>query len=236
VIEVFANTDDNQENLFNKQDDIVTKSKSAYCVTIDISGKPVTFAVDTGCSVTLIDKTIYKTRFADTDLSPCTTKLRAYSGHSVETLGEFTADVKYENQTHAKLRVIVVKGNRPALLGREWLSVIKLNWPQIVCNVSTSTKSRLDEILAKHSSVFDGSYGKIRGYTASVTLKPDAERKHHKARTIPYSLHEVVAAEIKRQVASGILKPVEHSEWASPIVVFLRRQVRSESVLITKCH
>ena len=50
-------------------------------------------------------------------------------------------------------------------------------------------------------------------------LNTDAKPKSHRPRPIPYALHTKVDAELKRMRKEGILKPVEKSEWAAPIVV-----------------
>ena len=50
-------------------------------------------------------------------------------------------------------------------------------------------------------------------------LNTDAKPKFHRPRPIPYALHGKVDAELERMRKEGILKPVEKSEWAAPIVV-----------------
>ncbi|XP_062514560.1 uncharacterized protein K02A2.6-like [Corticium candelabrum] len=50
-------------------------------------------------------------------------------------------------------------------------------------------------------------------------LNTDAKPKFHRPRPIPYALHSKVDAELERMRKEGILKPVDKSEWAAPIVV-----------------
>ena len=50
-------------------------------------------------------------------------------------------------------------------------------------------------------------------------LNTDAKPKFHRPRPILYALHTKVNAELERMRKEGILKPVEKSEWAAPIVV-----------------
>ena len=57
------------------------------------------------------------------------------------------------------------------------------------------------------------------GYQANIMLNTDAKPKFHRRRPIPYFLHTKVDAELERMQREGILKPVERSEWAAPIVV-----------------
>ena len=63
-----------------------------------------------------------------------------------------TVDVKVQYQTqNVTLPLVVVPGNNPSLMGRNWLKDIKLNWSEIN-NVNFSFS--LDDILEHHSSVF----------------------------------------------------------------------------------
>ena len=50
-------------------------------------------------------------------------------------------------------------------------------------------------------------------------MKDDVAPIFHKARPVPYSLREKVDKELDKQLGAGILKKVERSEWASPVVI-----------------
>ena len=58
---------------------------------------------------------------------PC---LYTYSDHSIQPLGMTLLDV-YHNDTHYPLFALVVPGTGPNLLGRDWLSVLQLNWAKV---------------------------------------------------------------------------------------------------------
>jgi len=48
-----------------------------------------------------------------------------------------------------------------------------------------------------------------------------------KARSVPYHLRPLVEAELKRLEASGVIKPIPYSEWASPIVSVVKSDGKS---------
>ena len=105
-----------------------------YECTIKVSSMPVTMEIDTGCSVSLLSHTEWariKERAPkltlDTQNVPC---LRTYSGHNIQPLGRTLLDV-YHNGTHYQLYALVVPGTGPNLLGRDWLSVLQLNWAKL---------------------------------------------------------------------------------------------------------
>ena len=88
------------------------------------------------------------------------------------------------------LQVLVVGGKGPALLGRNWLDKIKLNWP-IVKQLSSHNK-RLEDILQKHEQLFEEGLGTLQEATAKIHVDPTATPIFHKARPVPYALREKI--------------------------------------------
>ena len=71
----------------------------------------------------------------------------------------------------------------------------------------------------KYPKLFEKGIGTLNGYKANVTLKPNAVPRFHRPRPVPYALQKKVDNELDRLQQEGILRPVDRSEWASPIVV-----------------
>jgi len=68
--------------------------------------------------------------------------------------------------------------NKPSLLGRNWLNRIKLAWDEIFSLTRSRlecAKSQLDDLLAKHSHLFEDSYEGMKGLEAHITMKDDAK-------------------------------------------------------------
>lgn len=129
-------------------------------------------------------------------------------------LGTVDVVVKYGDQT-AILPLLVVKGEGPSLLGRNWLAALKLDWHEIFWLHNTSLREVLDE----HKAVtFEPGLGKVTEYEAKDLLDPGATPKDCKAQSVPYFYQDKVEKELDRLVEEGALEPVEHSEWASPII------------------
>ncbi len=57
-------------------------------------------------------------------------QLITYSGERIPLLGSIDVPVQYEKQ-NVTLPLVIVKGERPALLGRNWLEKFQLDWPNI---------------------------------------------------------------------------------------------------------
>ena len=66
--------------------------------------------------------------------------------------------VEYQGQS-AKLPLIVAEvDGKPAILGRNWLSVVKLNWKELF---NVSSPDFVGELSARYKGVFGPGLGKI---------------------------------------------------------------------------
>ncbi|XP_077519785.1 uncharacterized protein LOC144129492 [Amblyomma americanum] len=64
--------------------------------------------------------------------------------------------------------------------------------------------------------------GLIYGHPVHLKLKEGNMPKFCKARSLPYDLRDKVSKEIDRLVTLGVLSPVTHAEWATPIVPVMK--------------
>ena len=199
---------------------IMSSSKSKpYQVDITISSKSIKVEVNSGASLTLVLVCMFTEHWPELQLTPTRTTLRSYRGECILVLENVDVVVNYGHKT-ATLPLLVIKGDWLSLLGRNWL---KLDWHYIFWLHNTSLGAVLDE----HKAVFEPGLGKVTDYHAKILLDPSATPKYCKARPIPYFYHDKVEKELHRLVQEGMLEPVEHSEWASPIVAVLKPDKQS---------
>lgn len=137
-------------------------------------------------------------------------------------MGQLTSKVKFREQ-QAELTLQVVKGDGPSLLGRDWLTEIRLDWEKIKVVHETG----LSGVLNRHHQLFQPGLETFQGHKARIVVNPQAKPKYCKARLVPYAFRGMVEAELQGLVAEGILEPVEFAEWASPIVPVLKRDKAS---------
>ena len=189
------------------------ETDNAVHVDVELDGHKVNMQVDTGATVSIISEVLYNKVFKNHPLDPTTMSLKTYSGDKLALRGQFEVPVQYEGQ-RAKLPLVVVSGEKPALLGRNWLKAIKLDWGSIF---SVRNEKQIDEILQKHKPVFQNK-GTIKHFKAKLHVKENAKPVFHRARPVPYALKAKVEAEIDRLEKQGIISKVNYSEWASPIV------------------
>ena len=87
-----------------------------------------------------------------------------------------------------------------------------------VVQPTDKTKSQVDALLKEYSEIFENKLGTMSNIYAKLKLKKDVSPKFHRSRPIPFALRETVAQELNRLESEGVLKKVEHSKWAAPIV------------------
>ncbi|GAA6080037.1 uncharacterized protein K02A2.6-like [Tachysurus ichikawai] len=178
--------------------------------------------LDTGSAVSVVSEDFYQTNLNHFSLKPAPElKLKSYSGQSIAVRGYIMIPVQYETQ-QVTLPLVIVKGSRPALIGRNWLKELHLNWEQIftVYKVFTQADGTLgvNEVLQRHQAVFSENQGCIEGFKAKIRIKPGTTPIFCKARPVPYALKEAVERELDRLEKMKVISKTEKSEWASPIV------------------
>jgi hypothetical protein len=63
----------------------------------------------------------------------------------------------------------------------------------------------------------------IKRYEARLVLKEGITPVFHKAYDPPQALRAILESEINKLVNTGILKPVTHSHWATPVLLVPKR-------------
>ncbi|KAL2077680.1 hypothetical protein ACEWY4_027184 [Coilia grayii] len=188
-----------------------------------IEGQLIDMELDTGAAVSLISRELYETKFGHLGLRNTDVVLKTYTGELLQPEGMLKVWVKL-NRQKARLPLYVVKGTSPPLFGREWLRNIKLDWREIK-TVRTGHKANdsLKNVLNRHAEVFSKELGTLKGFEASLTLKPGQQPKFCQARVVPYALRPKVEAELERLFQQGVISPVQFSDWATPIVPVIKK-------------
>ena len=177
--------------------------------------------LDTGAVVSVASELLYNCHRRRYSLEKTNFKLRDYHGRPLEIKGVTRVLVQYERQKR-NLPLVIVAGNRPALLGRNWLEVIRINWPRI-CYVDIKGEARtkdteVEEIIERHQAVFKDGYSVIKDFKATIHLKQGAKPVFRKNRAVPYAMTEAIATELDRLEKNKNVSKVDHSEWATPTV------------------
>ena len=187
-------------------------SQDAIKVNMTVAGRELELIVDTGATITVIPRETYEKQLSHVKLQSSNVKLQSYCGQTLSVRGEAVVPVRYGDQEIRGRVVVINAANKPAVLGRNWLSQLKLDW------ASLFSLNILDPV-HDFPELFKEGMGKLQGVLAKITLSANARPVFHKARPVPFALQAKVDTEIDRLVREGVPTPVEQSEWASPIVV-----------------
>lgn len=78
-------------------------------------------------------------------------------------------------------------------------------------------------VLQEYNDLFTSELGLLKGPPARICLKKGVILKFRKARTLSYALRDKASQELDRLMQIGVLSPVTHSEWATPIVPVIEK-------------
>ena len=187
-------------------------SHKPWSIELQIQGVPARMEIDTGATLSIISKATYDAMWPIQDapsIQPTDAKLHTYTGEKLDVFGAIDVDMAYKNKS-VRLNLVIVSVDGPSLMGRDWLQHDRLDWAQL--HKVDTEQSKLEEMLSKHSNLFQPSLGKINGTTAKIYLKQGAKPNFCRARNPPIAIHEKVEQEIERQVEEGILESVAFSE------------------------
>lgn len=206
-------------------------SKGPVLVEVRINNKFIKMEFDSGACRSVIHISDKVKFFPNVEIKKFNNNLYAVSGQKIDIAGYMIVTVRSmvdESREH-ECELVVVNSSRNfiPLLGRNWLDVLKPKWRDnfrvsaVKFNEKSFDRNKfVQELKNKFPNVFASiAKGTIRQFKAKLVFKEDVRPIFFKPYTVPYGLREAVDNEIKRLCDLGIIYPVRHSDWASPIVV-----------------
>ncbi|XP_058023862.1 uncharacterized protein K02A2.6-like, partial [Ahaetulla prasina] len=140
-------------------------------------------------------------------------KVQDYQGNRIPVRG--TTSVRVEYGPHKKtLPITIVEGNLPSLLGLDWFRALGMG----VTGIYRNDFNLKDTLMDEFEDVFKDCLGKYKGTPISFNLDPQVAPIRLKARRVPFALKPKIDREIDKLISQGILVPVDHTKWETPIV------------------
>lgn len=168
----------------------LSASKNRISRTVQINGTVVDMVFDTGADASLISMDTFKRLEKPTEVVPTSRSFKDFQGNCVPLCGQSMVAVKFNGITTELPIFIVDNPNAATIYGLEWLRALE---PQLnVCQV--------------------------KNFKAQLTLKEGSVPVFFKPRLLPYGLRDSVKEELDRMENDGVLRKVDQSEWATPIV------------------
>ena len=195
-----------------------------FYITLTVQGEQLQMELDTGAAVSVMSEQTYKTVWnaeKAPPIEPAQVQLHVYTGDTIPVVGVAKVTVNHINQSK-ELPILIVKGDGPTLLGRDWLTELTLNvdWSSLHC---VQVREALSKVLDKHSAVFTNELGKAKDYVAILQVDPTVEPKFYKARPVSFAMKHKVEAELDPLLATGVIEPVKYSSWAAPVVSVMKQ-------------
>ena len=78
-------------------------------------------------------------------------------------------DVQYGQQEVKQLPLIILEGEGPPLLGRNWLQQLRLDWSSI--KAMTQSLKSLKSVLENYAEVFQNELGHIQDFKARLLVR-----------------------------------------------------------------
>ncbi|KAK8788142.1 hypothetical protein V5799_022084 [Amblyomma americanum] len=196
-------------------------------VTFIVNGVPLEMELDSGSPVSLISKDTYRQHQGVLpQLSRTDIKLNCIRG-TIPVQGTLVVDVCL-GKTTCQQTLLVVACKSPNLCGRDWLTAFDLLPRQVnATQLESTTEGKVKEMLQEFEEIFRPGCGTLKGPQVHINVRPDAQPRYFRPRTVPYALRAKVENELQRLERENIITPVDHSEWASPIVPVLKADGQS---------
>lgn len=204
---------ENEEHIFNLNCDV----ENEFVLKAFVNNKPVSFQLDTGSAVTVFSDKFYKHSFGNVDLKQSHTVLKGYAGEIIRPSGHINVNMQIGDIQHRVNILVVPNGNRP-LIGRDVIKKFKIGVKQ-VHNLDKHQGGDLHELLTEFDDLFSDDLGRYVHAKIKLNVKDgDIKPKFIKARTVPLAFRDKMDAELERLMNRGIITPIDHSDWATPLV------------------
>ena len=143
--------------------------------------------VDTSASCSVMSLSKFKEVGQLQELKENLVRLRTYTGELVKSYGTTVVGVSYEG-TKNRLPLLVVKGNVPTLLGRNWLKRVRLDWRTMFTLCEEEALLKLKELLTKFESVFNEEMGCLKDFKLKIPMDKTMKPRFCRARPVPYAI------------------------------------------------
>ncbi|XP_063837227.1 uncharacterized protein K02A2.6-like [Ostrinia nubilalis] len=177
-----------------------------------IDGASINMEIDSGASRTIMPEETYKKLwYTPPPLKSTDVKLVTWTRDPLKVLGATHVRARLGNK-EAQCELLVVSGKGPCLLGRNWFEALGLEISGICWS-----DGEVDNLVRQFPDLFKETLGEYKGPAISLHVRADANPRYLKARPVPFPLKHQVEEELRRMIDAGVLTPVRHSDWATPL-------------------
>ncbi|XP_038106927.1 uncharacterized protein K02A2.6-like [Culex quinquefasciatus] len=188
---------------------------------IEINQVPVQLQIDSASDITVISDRCWKQIGSPSGVKPsCSAKTA--SGAPLDLALEFWCDVEISGITKRSLCRVVSPKIDLNILGADWISAFGLwdvPFSSFCRKIAESAPDAVQALQAQFPKVFTSEMGLCTKTKVQLALKENSKPVFCPKRPVAYAMQSAVETELQRLQDLGVLVPVDHSNWAAPIVV-----------------
>ncbi|XP_054290015.1 uncharacterized protein K02A2.6-like [Macrosteles quadrilineatus] len=190
---------------------------SHWTVTLNINAKKIVFKIDTGADVNILS-----TKDLDSlslpncfEVQPSTTKLEAFCGFKINTVGEVTLPVTVASKLYNITFIVVDSEKTTPIIGLN--SSIAMG---LIKRISIDAVSKIPDVqtlVEENKDVFvnQGCFPEV----LKLKLKEGAVPRSSPARRIPNKLMDRLKQKLDSLVSRNIIEKCESGEWVHNLVI-----------------
>lgn len=185
--------------------------------------------LDSGSAVAVMGEDEFRYYFPKLKINKTYIRLKSYSNHLLQVIGCVNVDVGFKGQ-HRWLLLYVVSGKKQPLFGLQWIRAFSENVVNFIqeniqiCAVSHhKSKDRLANLITKYDKIFKNVEGEMKVKPIKLQFKTTPKPKFFAARSVPFAIKTAVEDELLEWEGKGILRKVDTSEFATPIVPIMKQ-------------
>lgn len=205
---------------------IVKNENNKMFIDVQIAGTFVKFQLDSGASVSVITKKTYDL-LKKPQLEICKRELFGFGHKRIKTIGELKIKIKCGKMERRVPLVVTDVDYGNNLFGADLFKQFGFTINQIdniTDNIlDNDAERKCKQLCEKYNNIFGNDIGTIKSFQARIYLKSNATPKFYKSRSVPFAQLPIFNREAERMVNEGIWKPIQFSDWASPIVLITKQ-------------
>ena len=210
-----------QDNELGEEDTfyVFLVNTSACTMAINIDDNPVNMIIDYGSSCNIIPEATFR-KMPGLTLKFCNNRVYAYDSHNpLQVVGCCDVNMSVNGGGRVNTaKVLVVKGDHAALLGRktaEHLGVLRVGLAENVYTTDVLTKEKLREM---YRQMFSG-LGKLKNYQLELKIDESVTPVAQPIRLIPFSRREKVEEKLRELEDMDVIEKVDGpTKWMNPLV------------------
>ncbi|XP_063919419.1 uncharacterized protein K02A2.6-like [Zophobas morio] len=142
--------------------------------------------------------------------------LKDYQKQNIDRLGACDVTIKLKSRCQ-RLALIVTEQDHANLLDRNWFEALGI----AVVGINSQT-AKVTDLYQEFEDVFSHELDKFKGTPLSFNLDANVKPIICKARKVPYAMKPLIEKELEDLEKQGVLEPVSHPNWATPIVAVMK--------------